>query len=206
MTHKEYLLAPTVALILASLSAMSIAQSGSSASAIGVPLSCQGLVGGAMAQCVQGMGSGRAGSETPRQQNPAPAVRETARPVTAPADSVASSGSSASNGSSIGSSISGAISGLFSGWGSKPATGTAQPGGSAAALGVPLNCRGMVGGAMAQCVQGIGSSSSNADVAATADAAEDSISNLPRNFSVGNNSLKCQGLTGGALAQCLQSN
>jgi len=206
MIHKEYL----VALILAGCSAMSMAQTGSSASTLGMPLNCQGLVGGAMAQCVQGMGSGRVAMEPTRQQSRAPVAPESARPVTAPAGTVASSGSGASGSSSIGASINSAISGLFSGWGSSPAP---KAGGSTAAIGVPLQCQGMVGGAMAQCVQGIGSgtgkASAGASVANTADATNEStssFSNISMNMNIGNNSLKCQDLSGGAMARCLQGN
>jgi len=206
MIHKEYL----AALMLAGFSALCVAQTGGSASTLGAPLNCQGLVGGAMAQCVQGLGSGRAAGTTSRQDNRPPASLETARPATVPAGTVASSGSSTSGSGSIGASISSAISGLFSGWGSSPAPKTD---GGTAAIGVPLRCQGMVGGAMAQCVQGIGSSSNKAttgaSVATTADAANEStrsFSNITTNMNFGNNSLKCQGLSGGAMARCLQGN
>jgi len=210
MIHKEYL----AALMLAAFSTVSMAQTGGSASTPGTPLNCQGLVGGAMAQCVQGMGSSRAASATSRQDNRPPAPRETARPATAPAaapaGSVASSGNAPGENISIGASIGSAISGFFSGWGSSPAPKT---GGGTAAIGVPLRCQGMVGGAMAQCVQGIGSSSNKAgtgaSVTATADATNEStnsFSNISTNMNFGNNSLKCQNLTGGAMARCLQGN
>ena len=192
MTHKECLMV----LLLAGFPAWSMAQTGGSASAIGAPLNCQGLVGGAMALCVQGVGSGRAAGETPRQESRAPAApRETAQ---SGADSKggAANSSSGASGNSIGASISSAIGGLFSGWGSNPASkGT--------------NCQGLVGGAMSQCLQGMGpgsgSASGGSGAAVTAGAADSDVgSSISRNFTFGGNSLNCQGLSGAALGQCLQ--
>lgn len=202
MTRKECLMV----LMLAGFPALSMAQTGSSASAIGAPLNCQGLVGGAMALCIQGIGSGRAASEAPRQTprqdgRPPAASRETAQSGTDskgsadPKGGVASSSSGAS-GNSIGASISSAIGGLFSGWGSSPS-------------GKGSNCQGLVGGAMSQCLQGMGpgsgSGSGGSGAAVTAGAAGSEVeSSISRNFTFGGNSLNCQGLSGAALGQCLQ--
>lgn len=196
MTRKECLMV----LMLAGLPALSMAQAGGSASAIGAPLNCQGLVGGAMALCMQGIGTGRSATEAPRQaisrESSAPAApREAAQSGADYKGGAANSGSGAS-GNSIGASISSAVSGLLSGWGSSPASkGT--------------NCQGLVGGAMSQCMQGMGTGSGSASVGSgaavtTAAADSDAGSSVSRNFTFGGNSLNCQGLSGAALAHCLQ--
>lgn len=195
MTHKECLMV----LLLAGFPAWSMAQTGGSASTLGAPLNCQGLVGGAMAHCIQGIGSGRAASEAPRQESRAPAAaRETAQSGADPKDPKGgvTNSSSGESGNSIGASISSAISGLFSGWGSNQAS-------------KGQNCQGLVGGAMSQCLQGMGPGSGSvsgaSEAAVTAGAAGSDVgSSVSRNFTFGGNSLNCQGLGGAALGQCLQ--
>jgi len=196
MTRKECLMV----LMLAGFPALGMAQTGGSASAPGAPLNCQGLVGGAMALCVQGIGSGRAVTEaprqTPRQESRAPtAAGESAYSGADPKGGVANSGNGASA-NTIGASISSAISGLFSGWGSSPS-------------GKGTNCQGLVGGAMSLCLQGMGPGSgsvrSGSGTTVTAGAVDAHVdSSVSRNFTFGGNSLNCQGLSGAALGQCLQ--
>lgn len=99
-------------------------------------LNCQGLVGGAVAQCLQGIGpgSGRVVSETPREVR-APAKIEAAR-----------AGDNATGG--VVSSVRNFFSGLSLDLGSSSSS-------SSSSDSVGPNCQGLVGSAMALCLQGI---------------------------------------------------
>jgi hypothetical protein len=189
------------ALMLAGLSAMSLAQTG------GNGRNCEGLVGSAVAQCMQGVGSGygRTVNESPRRQNPAAAGSENA--VTGAIGGVTDS-----------------VRSLFSNWSvDNNSTGTS------------LNCKGLAGTAMAQCLQGIGPGSGPAAIetprndvstpvgnesASTGGNATGGLVSSVRNFfsswsldfgsssssssSSSSPGSRCQGLVGSAAAQCLQ--
>ena len=191
MTTRQF----RIALILAGLSAMSTAQGSDD-------FNCRGLVGGAMAQCLQGLGpaSSRPGSAVSRQEERAPAKSESARPAENGTGIGTSIGTSIGNSvGAIGTSVGSFLGGLFSG-----PTRSSKRG---------LNCQGLVGGAMSQCLQGMGPASApvtgaEAANSASADAGvigiDGILSNVSRNFSVGGGSLNCQGLSGAALGQCVQ--
>ncbi len=198
MTSKAYLMA----LMLAGFPAVGMAQAGSG---------CQGLVGGAMAQCVQGLGLGTGpglyGGETPRQDARKSTGAESPRSAADGGAAIANS-NSAKSGSST-SSVWNFLGGLSFGLG-----GSGD--GKRASIGTPLNCQGLVGGAMAQCVQGMGSASSSVagaaprqdgPIAANSESAGGTDSNAGGSdwdFELTNHNLKCQGLVGGAMAQCLR--
>lgn len=180
MSGKRY----WMALMLAGFSALSMAQTGGS---------CQGLVGGAMAQCMQGMGTGSGpgipGSQASRPVDPVPA----------------GSGHSDADAGGVGN----RIRSFFSGW-------SLDLGGSSTSSNADnsLNCHGLVGGAMSQCLQGVapasapiagaGSSKDSRAAAGSNGATASSSGSVVRNFSIGGGSLNCQGLVGGAMARCLQ--
>ena len=175
-----------ITLILAGLSATGLAQTGS--------LNCQGLVGGAMALCLQGQGPERAVPATPRQETRAPTSSESARPGTEARAGANDTGKSGGGRWSL-------LDWLgFDG---------SSFGGSSG------RCEGLVGGAMSRCMQDIGTASGNSGNTASSrqgsattntESARSSLDSVPRNFSIGSGSLNCQGLVGGAMAQCLQGN
>jgi len=181
MTLKQCL----ITLILTGLSATGLAQTGS--------LNCQGLVGGAMALCLQGLGPDAAPA-TPRQETRARAGSEGARPGTEARAGANDTAKSSNPGSSRWSVLDwlGLDGSSFGGSSGK--------------------CEGLVGGAMAQCMQdiasGSGSTASSRQDSTTAgtETARSSLDSVTRNFRFGGNSLNCQGLVGGAMAQCLQGN
>lgn len=221
--------------------------------------SCRGLVGGAMALCVQGMGPSTPSAASPTAKTPAPAPARAAvqaAGTTQPRseakaesgggfwsgmwNSVTSSLSSVS--SSVGSGLASALTftptrttrdcqGLagaavahcLQGVGTAGSSGEiiSRPEDSAAGAGsesatesnwslslgnTTRDCDGLVGAAMAQCLQGIGSGGRTGNIIARPGMPESGNAGTGKewSFSLGNNSLPCQGLVGGAMAQCLQ--
>ena len=114
MTRKLCLMA----LLLASFPTVGMAQ------AVGNGLNCRGLTGSAAAQCLQGVGPGRAASEPSLPGGGTAAGSEDATPGVT--DSIRS---------------------FFNG---------VSTGGDSTGIGTGLNCRGLIGAAVAQCLQGVG--------------------------------------------------
>jgi hypothetical protein len=190
---------PLLAFIVALLPALSQAQAG------GSNANCQGLVGAAAAMCMQGVGSGanRSLTGTPNREAREKAGKEEGGEPRAAAGGTHNVQPGESS-----------VLGFFSGW-TINADGDNHP------------CRGLVGGAASQCMQSMGSSTQRS--AGTTIRSENRVANPPeanapanRSASVGDigsainrffsgwglsadkNGRHCDGLVGGAMAQCMQ--
>jgi len=180
MTTKQCLMA----LMLTGLSSVSVAQN------------CQGLVGSAMALCLQDVGPGarRAVAETPRQESRVPAGGETAR-VSAPSRSGAAGNAPTSRGWN------------FFDWKFPVFSSSGANSGSSG------SCQGLSGVAMAQCLQGVGPAvggggnvavPQQGGVSAGSDTSSASGTNIVTNLRFGGTGKNCRELIGAAVAQCLQ--